>query len=62
MNTTHAVHDDDMPAEIDFSTGTRGKFFRAAARLNLPVYLGPAADYSGRIGQRQGHRPFISGQ
>ena len=39
MNTTHAVHDDDMPAEIDFSTGTRGKFFRAAARLNLPVYL-----------------------
>ena len=23
--------DDDMPAEIDFSKGTRGKFFRAVA-------------------------------
>jgi hypothetical protein len=32
-------HDDDMPAEIDFSKGTRGKFFRPGARLNLPVYL-----------------------
>ena len=31
--------DDDMPAEIDFSGGTRGKFHRPAARLNLPVYL-----------------------
>jgi hypothetical protein len=25
---TQANHDDDMPAEIDFSKGTRGKFFR----------------------------------
>jgi hypothetical protein len=31
--------DDDMPAEIDFSGGTRGKFYRPNARLNLPVYL-----------------------
>jgi hypothetical protein len=31
--------DDDMPAEIDFSGGTRGKFYRSNARLNLPVYL-----------------------
>jgi hypothetical protein len=30
---------DDMPAEIDFSGGTRGKFHRPDARLNLPVYL-----------------------
>ncbi len=30
---------DDMPAEIEFSKGTRGKFFRAGARLSLPVYL-----------------------
>ena len=29
----------DMPAEIDFSGGTRGKFYRPDARLNLPVYL-----------------------
>jgi hypothetical protein len=32
-------HDDNMPAEIDFSKGTRGKFFRPSAKLNLPVYL-----------------------
>ncbi len=32
---------DDIPAEIDFSAGTRGKFHRANARLNLPVYLEP---------------------
>jgi hypothetical protein len=30
---------DDMPAEIDFSRGTRGRFHRPNARLNLPVYL-----------------------
>lgn len=30
---------DDMPTEIDFSKGTRGKFFKAGARLSLPVYL-----------------------
>lgn len=28
-----------MPAEIDFAGGTRGKFYRAGATLNLPVYL-----------------------
>lgn len=31
--------DDDMPAEIDFSKGTRGKFFASGAKLALPVYL-----------------------
>jgi hypothetical protein len=31
--------DDDMPAEIDFAGGKRGKFYRAGATLNLPVYL-----------------------
>lgn len=30
---------DDMPAEIDFSKGTRGKFFHRDGKLNLPVYL-----------------------
>lgn len=30
---------DDIPAEIDFSKGQRGKFFKAGATLNLPVYL-----------------------
>jgi hypothetical protein len=30
---------DDMPAEIDFSEGIRGKFFHPETKLNLPVYL-----------------------
>jgi hypothetical protein len=33
--------DDDIPAEINFSGGSRGKFHRPGARLNLPVYLDP---------------------
>ena len=37
--TRDVVPDDDMPAEIDFSGGTRGKFYRPGAKLNLPVYL-----------------------
>lgn len=37
--TTQANHDDDMPDEVNFSKGTRGKFFKPGARLNLPVYL-----------------------
>jgi hypothetical protein len=30
-----------MKDEYDFSTGTRGKFFRPDAVLDLPVYLEP---------------------
>ena len=30
-----------MRKEHDFSKGTRGKFYRAKARLNLAVYLDP---------------------
>lgn len=33
------ANDDEMPSEIDFSQGTRGKFFRADAKVHLPVYL-----------------------
>ena len=29
----------DMPGEIDFSGGTRGKFYRRNARLSVPLYL-----------------------
>ncbi len=36
MNDTD---DDDMPDEIDFSQGERGKFYRPDMRLNVPVYL-----------------------
>jgi hypothetical protein len=39
MSQKHAAQDDDMPAEIDFSKGTRGKFYRPNAKLSLPVYL-----------------------
>lgn len=38
-NTPNTIPDDDMPAEIDFSKGMRGKFFRPDTRLSLPVYL-----------------------
>ena len=31
--------DDEMPAEIDFSKGVRGKFFRPGMRVRLPIYL-----------------------
>ena len=30
---------DAMPAEIDFSKGVRGKFYRPGLRLRLPIYL-----------------------
>ena len=30
--------DDEMPAEIDFSGGERGKFYRPNAKRNLPAY------------------------
>jgi hypothetical protein len=39
MGTQASSHDDDMPAEIDFSKGIRGKFFKPGAALHLPVYL-----------------------
>jgi hypothetical protein len=31
--------DEDMPDEIDFSNGVRGKFYRPDMKLALPVYL-----------------------
>lgn len=34
-----SIDDDDMPAEIDFSKGVRGKFYRPGMRMKLPVYL-----------------------
>jgi hypothetical protein len=39
MSTAHPSNDDELPAEIDFSGGTRGKFYRPGAILALPVYL-----------------------
>ena len=39
MSKKHTAHDDEFPAEIDFSNGVRGKFFHPGVKLNLPVYL-----------------------
>ena len=44
-----------MPAEIDFSRGTRGKFFRPNVRLSLPVYLDADVQaYLGAIAAKKG--------
>jgi hypothetical protein len=39
--TATSPDDNDIAAEINFSGGSRGKFHRPGARLNLPVYLDP---------------------
>ena len=39
MSNQTDMHDDDLPAEIAFSQGRRGQFYRPQTRLNLPVYL-----------------------
>jgi hypothetical protein len=39
MKQTQAPADDEMPAQIDFAKGSRGKFYRTGARLVLPVHL-----------------------
>ena len=39
MKPTQSAPDDDIPTEIDFSKGVRGKFFHPGAKFNLPVYL-----------------------
>jgi len=45
MNST-SDHD-DMPSEIDFSGGTRAKFYRPDAQLRLPIHLD--ADVQARL-------------
>jgi len=37
MNAT--TNDDDMPDEIDFSAGVRGKFFQPNAQVQLLIHL-----------------------
>ena len=39
MTPTQAYDNDDMPDEIDFSGGKRGKFYRKNAQLQLPIHL-----------------------
>lgn len=53
--TTQSQDDDDMPAEIDFSKGVRGKFYHADAKLHLPVYLdADVQDYLAAIATKKG--------
>jgi|GEM_PF-517351 len=47
--------DDEMPAQIDFSKGVRGKLFRTNARLLLPVHMdADIANAPTRSAQRDG--------
>ena len=39
MSATPNPDDDDIPAEIDFSGGFRGKFYRPGASISQPLYL-----------------------
>ena len=39
MTSRQAYDNDDMPDEIDFSGGKRGKFFLNNAQLRLPIHL-----------------------
>lgn len=55
MNATTTHDDDDMPAEVDFTNATRGKFHRPNLRLNLPVYLdAEVQDYLNIIAAKKG--------
>ena len=46
---------DDVPDEIDFTAGTRGKFYRPDTKLNLPVYLdAEVLAYLSAIASRKG--------
>jgi hypothetical protein len=46
MTATSNPSNDDIPDEIDFSEGVRGKFYRPGATFNLPVYLDtPVLEY-----------------
>ncbi|CAH1189472.1 conserved hypothetical protein [Candidatus Nitrotoga sp. BS] len=56
MNTATTVpHDDDIPAEVNFTGAARGRFYRPNLRLNLPVYLdADVQDYLNVIATKKG--------
>ena len=55
MTITSNPPNDDMPEEIDFSGGIRGKFYQPGAKLNLPVYLDADVQaYLAAIASRKG--------
>ena len=41
LQATKLPDDEDMPSEIDFSKGVRGKFYQPGMRLIPPVRLDP---------------------
>jgi hypothetical protein len=52
---TTTPHDDDIPAEVDFTNAPRGKFYKPNLRLNLPVYLdADVQDYLNVIAAKKG--------
>ena len=53
-------NDDDLPAEVEFSRGSRGKFFKSGTALNLPVYLD--ADVQAYLSARADARGIDVGQ
>jgi hypothetical protein len=56
MNITqNLLNDDDLPEEIDFSGGVRGKFYQPGVTLNIPVYLeADVQAYLSAIASRKG--------
>jgi hypothetical protein len=56
MNITqNLLNDDDLPEEIDFSGGVRGKFYQPGVMLNMPVYLeADVQAYLSAIASRKG--------
>lgn len=55
MNATSNPPNDDMPEEIDFSGGMRGKYYRPGMKLNLPVYLdAEVQEYLAAIASKKG--------
>ena len=55
MGTQSEAQDEGMPGEIDFSKGTRGKFFNPEAQHSLPVYLeADVQDYLAKHAQARG--------
>ena len=53
--TNSTAHNDDMPAEINFGGGARGKFYSEGAQLNVPLYLeAPIAAYLAERAQAKG--------
>lgn len=56
MNQTIELNEyNDLPAEIDFSKGTRGKFYHPDAKFNMPIYLDEEVQrYLANIASRKG--------